>query len=74
VVISLREFSEKYQKQKKEVLSKRKVGSSEEILRRIMEKANMSVRKELKAYELVKEIEQILLKREKKNADLMMLE
>lgn len=72
VVISLREFSEKYQKQKKDVLSKRKVGSSEDILRKIMEKANMSVRKELKAYELVKEIEQILLKREKKNADMMM--
>jgi hypothetical protein len=71
VVISLREFTEKYQRQKKEALAKRKMGNSEDILRKIMDKANLTVRKELKAYELVKEIEQILQKREKKSTDML---
>lgn len=71
VVISLREFAEKYQRQKKEVLSRRRMGNIDDTLRRIMEKANVSVRKELKAYELVKEIEQILQKREKRTTEMM---
>lgn len=72
VVVALREFAEKYQRQKKEALARRRMGNVEDTLRRIVEKANTSVRKELKAYELVKEIEQILQKREKKGSDMMM--
>jgi hypothetical protein len=45
VVISLREFAEKYQRQKKEVLSRRRMGNIDDTLRKIMEKANVSVRK-----------------------------
>ena len=73
MVISLREYSEKYHKQKKGVLSKGRLGNPEETLRRIMEKANVSVGKELKAYELVKEIESVLLQREKRSSQQMSL-
>lgn len=38
-----------------------------------MEKANVSVGKELKAYELVKEIESVLLQREKRMSQQMSL-
>jgi hypothetical protein len=36
VVVSLREFTEKYQKQKKEVLAKRRMGNIDDTLRRIV--------------------------------------
>lgn len=67
MVISLREFAEKYSRQKKDVLARRRVGNADETMKKIVEKANLQVRQQLKAYDLVKEIESILHKRIDKN-------
>ena len=66
VAITLREFSTKYATVKRRVVEKNRLGSPQEALRRLHEKAGAAVSKEMEAYELVKEIEGLLQKRERR--------
>ena len=54
VAITVKEFSEKYSKFKRSVAYKSKQANPEDILRKISEKANSAVNKDMESYELVK--------------------
>lgn len=69
VAAKLREFTIRYNAIKKKAIEKSKKGSYDDIMRRIIEKANGNVNKEFKCYDLIKEIDAILIRREKKNQE-----
>lgn len=66
VAVTLRQFSERYNKIKKRVIERNRLGNSQDALRRLHEKANDVIKKEMTAYTLVKEIESLLSKRERR--------
>lgn len=65
----MREFAIKYNAIKKKAIEKSKKGNYDDIMRRISEKVNANVAKEFKSYDLIKEIDTILAKREKKSEE-----
>lgn len=69
VAVALKEFSEKHHKLKHRLVQRSSHLNPGEVLKKITEKANASVSKDMEAYDLVKDIESLLKKREEKNQD-----
>ena len=66
MALTVKEFTEKYNKFKKRMAYKINHGNPEDVIRNITEKARNSVNKDMQSYDLVKEIEGLLSKREQK--------
>ena len=67
VAITLKEHTEKYNKIKMQVLRKHQHGNAKEVSRKMSEKARSIMVKDMEAYEVVKEIERVLQKKERKD-------
>jgi hypothetical protein len=65
VAVTLRDFSERYGQVRNKVLARTRGNNQTDASRKIAELANTNVEKEMKAYDLVKEIEATLHRREK---------
>lgn len=64
------EFSQKYNAIKRMQIEKnRRTASYEEVMRRIQDKVKTKMDKDFKCYDLIKEIEEILAKREKREEE-----
>ena len=66
VAVLLKDYSLKYNALKRKAMQRSGQRNPEDTFRKISEKANSIVKKEMEGYDLVKEIENLLEKREKR--------
>lgn len=69
VAVTLKEFGEKYNRLKEKMIRRSTQANPADVLRKISEKANSIVSKDMESYDLVKEIEAVLKKRESKSQE-----
>ena len=66
MAITVKDFTEKFNNFKRKVAQKSNQANPEDLLRKITDKANKAMNKDMESYELVKEIEALLIKRDKR--------
>lgn len=66
VAIAIKEYTIKYNELKRKALQRSRQANPEQAFKKLSEKASTMVKKEMQAYEIVKEIQSLLERRERK--------